>query len=232
MRTSRNPVIAIRPTKTSLARQSITRGSIVPTQPLGRRSLSQVSNTYSEGNVNNDVQYGSNVKINTINIPLKGQQHQRPKVGDGVMKNAVFKRRSVKKLATILSGSSLDNSTKEGETLKQVIVSSLTETVKKLEIAVDDQENKPLEQQEKKLSLYPSLTGARRLHIPAAPTYPRTTLLPPKMVHILPVVRKELEIVTIEPSFARDNDFDIDELDEDEYRVNGEIYVMNYVRDI
>ncbi|CAF4622083.1 unnamed protein product, partial [Didymodactylos carnosus] len=40
------------------------------------------------------------------------------------------------------------------------------------------------------------------------------------------------EIVTIEPSFARDNDFDIDELDEDEYRVNGEIYVMNYVRDI
>ncbi|CAF5167950.1 unnamed protein product, partial [Rotaria magnacalcarata] len=48
---------------------------------------------------------------------------------------AVFKRRrSVHKLAAIVSGSSLDNSTGDGETLKQVIVASLTENVKKMDL--------------------------------------------------------------------------------------------------
>ncbi|CAF1350315.1 unnamed protein product, partial [Didymodactylos carnosus] len=199
-----------RQTKTSLLRQSKIRSSLRSAPFVYQKSLKQITNMYSSK------QEGENDPVSMSNV----EEQQQKKTGNGVMKNVVFKRRSVKKLAAILSGSSLDNSTKESDTLKQVIVSSLTETVQKLEIAVDDQENKPSGQQK--------VLKPQRV-IP--PPKPRAVIVREPSAAIA-VVIKQLEIVTIEPSFARDNDFDIDELDEDEYRVNGEIYVMNYVRDI
>ncbi|CAF1230571.1 unnamed protein product [Didymodactylos carnosus] len=206
MHVSTKPTFSIRPTNTSLARQSLSskmRCSIVPAQPVNsRRSLSQVSNTYSELNKNKD-QVQNNV--------FKRQEQQYRKTS-GVTKNVIFKRRSVKK---ILSESSMNNST-EAETLKQVIVSSLTENVKKLEIAAKDQENKPPteEKYKKKQSLFTS-SSARS-----------TTLL--HLLLPLPM-NKQLEILTIKPpSDSKEKD----ELDEDEQVVYGEIYVMNYIRDI
>ncbi|CAF1513427.1 unnamed protein product, partial [Didymodactylos carnosus] len=225
MRASSKPEVAVRPTKTSLARQSVVCTSMAPIQQSERRSLSQVSNTYGKQNMKNVVQRGFNVKTNPKNVPLKVQQQQHPQTSSGVMKNAVFKHRSVQKLAVIMSESARDNSTKESEILKQVIVSSLTETVKNLEIAVDNQENKPPKR--KRSLFYPSLTGHRTLPR-TVPSLHRRTIQPPTMI---PPVHKELKIVAIELPSTSDNDFN-DELDEDEHRINGEIYVMNYIRDI
>ncbi|CAF0832975.1 unnamed protein product [Didymodactylos carnosus] len=228
MYVSTKPTFSIRPTKTSLARQSLSskmRCSIVPAQPVNsRRSLSQVSNTYSELNTNND-QVQNNV--------FKRQEQQYRKT-TGVTKNVIFKRRSVKKLAVILSESSMNNST-EAETLKQVIVSSLTENVKKLEIVVKDQENKPPieEKYKKKQSLFTS-SSARSTTLPrllcAGASDPQSRRISSPILRPVPLpMNKQLEILAIEPpSDSKEKD----ELDEDEQVVYGEIYVMNYIRDI
>lgn len=85
-----------RPTKASLARQLKIRTSI---------SISSVINTE---------QIKSETDLRTVGLTKR--------TGIISKTNHLFKRRkSLNKLATIVSGSSLDNSTSDGETLKQVV---------------------------------------------------------------------------------------------------------------
>ncbi|CAF5091792.1 unnamed protein product, partial [Rotaria magnacalcarata] len=111
MRTSikRPSIIIPRPTKASLARQSKIRNSI-----LGASATTNTTNTLKPIQ-NEDIK--SENDLSTIGV-LKQQVRRASAITKNV---AVFKRRrSVHKLAAIVSGSSLDNSTGDGETLKQV----------------------------------------------------------------------------------------------------------------
>ncbi|CAF0960096.1 unnamed protein product, partial [Didymodactylos carnosus] len=203
------PSTSTRPTKASLLRQSKIRLSLHSAPFAYQKSLKQITNMYSHK------QEQLNISECTLNV----KQQQQKKAGSGVMKNAVFKHRSVQKLAVIMSESSRENSTKESEMLKQVIVSSLTETVKNLEIAVDNQENKPPEQRR----------ALKQRVIPSSKL--KAMIMEEEASTASIIIIKQLKIVIIEPPSTSDNDFN-DELDEDEYRINGEIYVMNYIRDI
>lgn len=111
----RPAMLVPRPTKASLARQSKIRDSIAGASTMTTlKSIHNEQNTKSE----ND--------LSKIGLAKRGCI---------VAKNHLFKRRkSLNKLVAIVSGSSLDNSTSDGETLKQVIVASLTENVKKIEL--------------------------------------------------------------------------------------------------
>ncbi|CAF3560099.1 unnamed protein product [Rotaria sp. Silwood2] len=102
-------VLMPRPTRTSLARQLKIRNSI---------SISSIINTE---------QIKSENDLRTIGLT------KRTSI---IIKNPnLFKqRRSFNRLAAIISSSSLDNSTSDGETLEQVIVASLTEHVRKLDL--------------------------------------------------------------------------------------------------
>jgi hypothetical protein len=110
-------VLMPRPTKASLARQLKIRNSI---------SISSSINTD---------QIKSENDLRTIGLTKR--------TGIITKNSHLFKRRrSLNKLAVIISSSSLDNSTNDGETLKQVIVASLTENVKKMDlIESDNKEN-------------------------------------------------------------------------------------------
>lgn len=112
-----------RPTKASLARQLKIRNSISTASTTN--TLKSISN--EENKSEND--------LRTIGLTKR--------TGVISKNNVVFKRRrSLNKLAIIVSSSSLDNSTTDGETLKQVIVASLTENVKKMDlIGTDNKEN-------------------------------------------------------------------------------------------
>lgn len=107
-----------RPTKASLARQSKIRGSMLVTAaPPTATSLKSIQNE----------QIKSESDLRNVGLAKR--------TGIISKNNVVFKRRrSLNKLAVIVSGSSLDNSTSDGETLKQVIVASLTENVKKMDL--------------------------------------------------------------------------------------------------
>lgn len=90
-----------RPTKASLARQLKIRNSI------------SISTTNTLKSISND-QIKSENDLRTVGLTKR----------TGVIsKNNVFfkRRRSLNKLAVIVSSSSLDNSTSDGETLKQVV---------------------------------------------------------------------------------------------------------------
>ena len=138
----RPSIIIPRPTKASLARQSKIRNSIL------------VSSTTT--NTLKPIQNEQNQSENDLsNFALNKQAARR--TSTIAKNNIIFKRRrSLHKLAVIVSGSSLDNSTGDGETLKQVvsrsqgwccahrervqpcsllkIVASLTENVKKMDL--------------------------------------------------------------------------------------------------
>ncbi len=90
-----------RPTKASLARQTKIRTSILITSTNTLKSIS------------ND-QVKSETDLRTIGLTKR--------MGIISKNNILFKRRrSLNKLAIIVSSSSLDNSTADGETLKQVV---------------------------------------------------------------------------------------------------------------
>lgn len=105
----RPSVIIPRPTKASLARQSKIRNSII------------VSTTNNATNTLKPIQNEQIKSENDLtNIGLNKQAARR--VSNITKNNVLFKRRrSFHKLAVIVSGSSLDNSTGDGETLKQVV---------------------------------------------------------------------------------------------------------------
>lgn len=110
----RPSVIIPRPTKASLARQSKIRNSIL------------VSSTTTTNNSLNTLKPIQNEQIKSENdltaIGLTKQQVQARRTSAIAKNNILFKRRrSLHKLAVIVSGSSLDNSTGDGETLKQVV---------------------------------------------------------------------------------------------------------------
>ncbi|CAF1146642.1 unnamed protein product [Rotaria sordida] len=128
----RPSVIIPRPTKASLARQSKIRNSI-----LVASTTTTTTNTLKSIQ-NEDIKNEND--LSTIGL-IKQQVRRATTV---TKNNAVFKRRrSLHKLAVIVSGSSLDSSTSDGEKLKQVIVASLTENVKKMDI-VEQPKNKNL----------------------------------------------------------------------------------------
>ena len=113
----RPSVIIPRPTKASLARQSKIRNSIL---------VSSTSTTTTTSNSLNTLKPIQNEQIKSendlTNIGLNKQQVQARRTSTIAKNNIVFKRRrSLHKLAVIVSGSSLDNSTGDGETLKQVV---------------------------------------------------------------------------------------------------------------
>ncbi|UJR15913.1 hypothetical protein I4U23_002834 [Adineta vaga] len=116
-------VLMPRPTKASLARQSKIRSSM----------LVSTTNTTLKSIQNEQIK--SENDLRTVGLTKR--------TGIISKNNVVFKRRrSLNKLAVIISSSSLDNSTTDGETLKQVIVASLTENVKKMDlIGSDNKEN-------------------------------------------------------------------------------------------
>jgi predicted MarR family transcription regulator len=110
----RPSVIIPRPTKASLARQSKIRNSIL------------VSSTTTTTNSLNTLKPIQNEQIKSENdlttIGLNKQQIQVRRTSTIAKNNIIFKRRrSLHKLAVIVSSSSLDNSTGDGETLKQVV---------------------------------------------------------------------------------------------------------------
>ena len=107
----RPAVIIPRPTKASLARQSKIRNSILVS------STTVTTNTTLKSIQNEQVKSENDL----TSISLNNKQQMRR--GSTIAKNnIVFKRqRSLHKLAVIVSGSSLDNSTGDGETLKQVV---------------------------------------------------------------------------------------------------------------
>jgi hypothetical protein len=103
----RPSVIVPRPTKASLARQTKIRNSIM------------ISN-----NTTNTLKPIQNEHIKSENdLTSIGLNKQATRRASTLAKNnIVFKRRrSLHKLAVIVSGTSLDNSTGDGETLKQVV---------------------------------------------------------------------------------------------------------------
>ena len=92
-----------RPTKASLARQLKIRNSI-----------STASTTNTLKTISNEQQNKSENDLRTVGLTKR--------TGMISKNNVLFKRRrSLNKLAIIVSSSSLDNSTTDGETLKQVV---------------------------------------------------------------------------------------------------------------
>jgi hypothetical protein len=112
----RPSVIIPRPTKASLARQSKIRNSILI-------SSSTATITTNSLNTLKPIQNEQIKSENDLtNIGLNKQQVQARRASTIAKNNIIFKRRrSLHKLAVIVSGSSLDNSTGNGETLKQVV---------------------------------------------------------------------------------------------------------------
>jgi hypothetical protein len=111
----RPSVIIPRPTKASLARQSKIRNSILVSTTTTTNSLNTLKPIQNE-------QIKSENDLTTIG--LNKQQVQIRRTSTIAKNNIIFKRRrSLHKLAVIVSGSSLDNSTGDGETLKQVVSS-------------------------------------------------------------------------------------------------------------
>ncbi|CAF2809170.1 unnamed protein product [Rotaria sp. Silwood2] len=107
-----------RPTKASLASQSKIRGSILISSTTITNKLKSIQNNQQNKSENDLRATGLTKRMGTIS-----------------KNNALFKRRkSFNKLAAIVSSSSLDNSIGDRETLKQVIVASLTENVKKIDL--------------------------------------------------------------------------------------------------
>lgn len=146
-----------RPTKASLARQLKIRNSI---------SMSSTTNTLK---IISNEQNKSENDLRTIGLTKR--------TGIISKNHVLFKRRrSLNKLAIIVSSSSVENSTTDGETLKQVvsgfislgkmkdgfslkIVASLTENVKKMDlIGSENKENRSVKHPTKKpsVSLHPS----------------------------------------------------------------------------
>jgi hypothetical protein len=109
----RPSVIIPRPTKASLARQSKIRNSILVSSTTTTNSLNTLKPIQNE-------QIKSENDLTTIG--LNKQQIQVRRTSTIAKNNIIFKRRrSLHKLAVIVSSSSLDNSTGDGETLKQVV---------------------------------------------------------------------------------------------------------------
>jgi hypothetical protein len=109
----RQSMIVPRPTKASLARQSKIRNSIL----ISSTTTNNIINTLKP--IQNE-QIKSENDLTTIGLNKQQQQVRR---GSTIAKhNIIFKRRrSLHKLAVIVSGTSLDNSSGDGETLKQVV---------------------------------------------------------------------------------------------------------------
>lgn len=93
-----------RPTKASLARQSKIRNSVLISSKPITNKLKSIQNNQNKSD--NDTRTMALTK----------------RTGTISKNNGIFKRRkSINKLAAIVSSSSLDNSTNEKETLKQVV---------------------------------------------------------------------------------------------------------------
>jgi len=99
-------VVMPRPTKASLARQSKIRNSMLISSTTTTNTLKSIQNE----------QIKSENDLRTVGLTKR--------TGLISKNNILFKRRrSLNKLAVIVSSSSLDNSTADGETLKQVVSS-------------------------------------------------------------------------------------------------------------
>ncbi|CAF1672710.1 unnamed protein product [Adineta ricciae] len=200
----RQSIIIPRPTKASLARQSKIRNSIL------------VSTTNTLKPIQNE-QIKSENDLSTIG--LNKQQVQARRSSAIAKNNIVFKRRrSFHKLAVIVSGSSLDNSTGEGETLKQVIVASLTENVKKMDL-VEQPKGKTStnnDNKENRASKRPTISSAIRKKVIPIP------------VQILDkYAAEELTIEIIEQALTNEEL----QTDEDDEPIDP-TYAMDYVADI
>ena len=140
----RQSIIIPRPTKASLARQTKIRNSI-----LVSSSSTNSLNTLKP--IQNEQQIKSENDLSTVGLNKQQQQQTQTRRTSTITKNQMLfkRRRSLHKLAVIVSSSSLDNSSGDGETLKQVIVASLTENVKKMDLVEepkiknDNKENRP-----------------------------------------------------------------------------------------
>lgn len=140
----RQSIIIPRPTKASLARQTKIRNSI-----LVSSSSTNSLNTLKP--IQNEQQIKSENDLSTVGLNKQQQQQAQTRRTSTITKNQMLfkRRRSLHKLAVIVSSSSLDNSSGDGETLKQVIVASLTENVKKMDLVEepkiknDNKENRP-----------------------------------------------------------------------------------------
>lgn len=202
----RPSVIIPRPTKASLARQSKIRNSIL---------LASTNNTLKP------IQNQEIRRENDLNtMDLNKQQVQARRATTIAKNNPVFKRRrSLHKLAVIVSGTSLDNSTGEGETLKQVIVASLTENVKRMDL-VEQPKCKNLinnDNKENRSSKRPTTNVVRKkpIQIP---------------IQVLDkYTAEEITIEIIEQALSND-DLQLDDDDDDE--PIDPTYAMDYVADI
>ncbi|CAF0916968.1 unnamed protein product [Rotaria sp. Silwood1] len=204
----RPSIIIPRPTKASLARQSKIRNSIL------------VASTST--NTTNTLKSIQNEEIKNENdFSAIGIIKQQVRRATTITKNnVVFKRRrSLHKLAVIVSGSSIDNSTGDGETLKQVIVASLTENVKKMDI-VEQPKNKNL------------INNENKENRPSKRPITTTNAIRKKPIQI-PVqildkyTAEEIAIEIIEQALTND-DLHIDDDDEP----IDPTYAMDYVADI
>lgn len=199
----RPSVIIPRPTKASLARQSKIRSSILVTST---NTLKPIQNE----------QVQSENDLSTVG--LNKQQAQARRSSAIAKNNVVFKRRrSLHKLAVIVSGSSLDNSTGDGETLKQVIVASLTENVKKMDL-VEQPKGKPAgnsDNKENRPSKRPTMSNIARKK--------------PITVHVLDkYAAEEFTIEIIEQALTNEEL----QADDDDDEPIDPTYAMDYVADI
>ncbi|CAF0927320.1 unnamed protein product [Adineta steineri] len=203
----RPAVIIPRPTKASLARQSKIRNSIL------------VSTTNTLKPIQNE-QIKSENDLTTIGLNKQQVQQAQIRRASTVSKNNIIfkRRRSLHKLAVIVSGSSIDNEAGDGETLKQVIVASLTENVKKMDLVEQPKTKNYInnDNKENRSSKRPTLTSATRkkpIQIP---------------IQILDNYAAEEFIIEIIEQALTNDDL---QLDEDDEPIDP-TYAMDYVADI
>ncbi|CAF3084926.1 unnamed protein product [Rotaria sp. Silwood2] len=208
----RPSIIIPRPTKASLARQSKIRNSI-----LGASTTTNTANTLKS--IQNE-EIKSENDLSAIGI-IKQQVRRATTI---TKNNAVFKRRrSLHKLAVIVSGASLDNSTGDGETLKQVIVASLTENVKKMDIVEQSKSKKLInnDNKENRSSKRPITTTTTNINA----IRKKTVQIPIQVLD--KYTADEIAIEIIEQALTND-DLHIDDDDEP----IDPTYAMDYVADI
>ena len=200
----RSAMLVPRPTKASLARQSKIRDSIAgstTTTTITLKSIHNEQNTKSE----ND--------LSKIGLAKRGCI---------VAKNHLFKRRkSLNKLVAIVSGASLDNSTSDGETLKQVIVASLTENVKKIE----------LEPKTTTTTTNNKENCSSKRSIPISRKQPAAVAVAAK-IPVDQFINEEIHVEQIEPVDSNSQFFPLDDQEDSLDEPIDPTYAMDYIAEI
>ncbi|CAF0861275.1 unnamed protein product [Adineta steineri] len=190
-------ILMPRPTKASLARQSKIRNTmIISSTTTTTTTMTTLKSIQNE-------QIKSENDLRTVGLTKR--------TGIISKNNILFKRRrSLNKLAVIVSSSSVDNSTSDGETLKQVIVASLTENVKRIDlVGSDNKEN---------CSAKHTTTTATT----------RKKILPLLLDNYL---AEQINIEEIEPPYTNENS-SLKTNDNDDDEAIDPSYAMDYIADI